>query len=819
MHDENPHPHPTAGGLRLVRRNPRVAGDVSWMELFVDLFFVFAFLKVTDLMAADLTPLGTVRGILVILLLWNCWTACVWLGNVIHVDRGGMPLMMVSIAIVLLVVGVSVPEAFVDQPGSLSGPLVVVVGYLLVRVSVLVVLTRVRWHEGAVNREPATIAWLALAASAPVLLAAALLPSWLLDWLPTGLDTGVARLGLFAIALAIDFIVLAAVGRGSWQLVSPWHLAERHALVVLIALGETIISIGIGGRSGTEHLAVTWSLIAAAALGMVVVAVLWWSYFDLAKVLAEHGLARRRGVDQTRMARDAYSGLHLPMIGGLIVLAFGLKRAVDVTAGGGDHPWHATSVIILYGGVLLYLVSLVGFEWQTGRLLGRSPLVGIAVLLALLPLAVRLSALSSLALLAAGLVVMLVADRTVFRRRHMQLHRLVETDTSRLHGVAPRELFLDLLFVFAFIQVTSLMTRQTSPLGILRGLTLLALLWWVWSSYSWLTNAVRTQTLLVRFTTVGIATSILVIGIAAPQAFEPVPGSVPGSLLIVACYLAGQLLQAVLLWQAARTDPTMGSLAKENAVPSTAALLLLAGFAVAELAIRDSIADLPAVTFLWMAAITVQLAGSYPTGVHSWRPRSTRHWVDRFALIMLIAFGEVIISVGLSVGDRPITGEVLLVVAVAAVAVGLLWWSYFTTIDSARLALEAKTGVDRAKLARDGFTYLHLAMIAGVIMVAFGLRQIIALPDETTIRYGHYAIYLGVAFYLLSNQVFWWRTWHTVSWWRISSAAGVVVLAFPTATLPAAWSLALLTGFGLVSVLVELLRVGDPRTRQPGIVG
>lgn len=815
MHDENPHPHPTAGGLRLVRRNPRVAGDVSWMELFVDLFFVFAFLKVTDLMAADLTPLGTIRGILVVLLLWHCWTACVWLGNVIHADRGGMPLMMVSIAIVLLVVGVAVPEAFVDRPGSLSGPLVVVVGYLAVRVSVLVVLTRVRWHEGAENLRPAAIAWLSLATSAPVLLAAALLPTWLLARLPTGLDPDLVRLGLLAAGLAIDFLVLAAVGRGSWQIVSPWHLAERHALVVLIALGETIISIGIG--SGPGDVPVTWPLIAAAALGMVVVTVLWWSYFDLAKVLAEHGLARQRGVEQTRMARDAYSGLHLPMIGGLIVLAFGLKRAVEVTADGGGHPWHTTSVVILYGGVLLYLAALVGFEWQTGRLLGRSPFVGIALLLGTLPVAVRLPPLGSLALLAGCLVVMLTADRTVFRRRHLQLHRLVESETSRLHGVAPRELFLDLLFVFAFIQVTSLMTRQTSPLGIVRGLTLLALLWWAWTSYSWLTNAVRTETLLVRFTTVGIAISILVIGIAAPQAFDPVPGGVPGSLLIVACYLAGQSLQAVLLWQAARTDPTLGSLARQNAVPSAAALLLLAGFAVVELATPESIAGMPTVTLLWVAAITVQLAGSYPTGVHSWRPRSTRHWVDRFALIMLIAFGEAIISVGIAVEGRPIAGVVVLAVAVAALTVGALWWSYFTTIDSARLALEARTGVDRAKLARDAFTYLHLPMIAGIIMVAFGLRQGVAPPDEVTARYGHYALYLGVAFYLLVNQAYWWRTWRTISWFRIVGAAVVVVLAFPTAALPAVWSLSLLISLGLAFATVEVLWAGDPRTRQPGI--
>ncbi|MFV2084966.1 low temperature requirement protein A [Micromonospora sp. LOL_021] len=819
MHDDSPHPHPTAGGLRLVRRNPLVTGDVSWMELFVDLFFVFAFLKITTLMAADLTAVGMLHGVLVILLLWHCWTPVVWLGNVVHLDRGGMPLMMAGIATILLVIGVSVPETFVDTPGRLPGPVIVVVGYLAIRVGVLTVLTRSRWSEGPAGRRPAAIAWLTLAVSASVLLAAALLP----PHLPARFDAELVRLVLFALALAIDFVVLTAVGRGSWQIVSPWHLAERHALIVLIALGETIISIGTGGGLGTGA-SVTWPLLAAATLGLCVVSALWWTYFDLAKILAEHALSRRAGVDQTRMARDVYSGLHLPMIGGLIFFALGLKHAIATIAGGPEHPWTSTSsehpwdtvdVVILYGGVLLYLLALVAFEWLSGRLLGRSPILGIALLLGLLPVATRVPALGALALLAVGVVAMLIADRTVFHRRHTQLHRLAESETSRLHGVTPRELFLDLVFVFAFIQVTTLMTRDASALGIVRGLTLLTLLWWAWTSFSWLTNAVRTDTVLVRTTTIGIAASILVIGIATPQAFEPAPGSLPGSLIIVASYLATQLMQTVLILQASRTEPVLGALARQNAVPSTATLLLLAGFAVVELASPDRLAASPAVTLLWVAALTIQLAGSYPTGVKSWRPRSTRHWVDRYALIMLIAFGEAIISVGLAVADQPVSVSVMVIVVTAAVAVGALWWPYFTTIDSARLALEAQTGVDRARLARDSFTYLHLPMVACIVLIAYGLHQAAVPHDDTGIRFGHYAFYWGVGFYLLANQVYWWRTWHALSWYRIASGGAVIVLAFPTAALPAVITLPALTVFGLISAAVEFLRVGDLRTQPP----
>ncbi|MFV2017050.1 low temperature requirement protein A [Micromonospora sp. LOL_023] len=810
MHDDNPHPHPTAGGFRLVRRNPQVAGDVSWMELFVDLFFVFAFLQVTTLMAADLTAVGMLRGALVTLLLWHCWTACVWLGNVVHLDRGGMPLLMAGIATVLLAVGVAVPETFVDTPGSLPGPVLVTVGYLAIRVSVLTVLTRARWSDGPAGRRPAAIAWATLATSTPVLLTAALLP----PQLPARFDGDLVRLVLFALALAIDFCVLSTVGRGSWQLVSPWHLAERHALIVLVALGETIISIGTGSGVGI-NVAVTWPLIAAAMLGLIIVSALWWTYFDLAKILAEHALSRRTGIDQTRMARDGYNGLHLPMIGGLILFALGLKHAIATITGGSEHPWVTADAVILFGGVLIYLLALLAFEWRTGRVLGRSPILGIALLVGLLPVTTQTSPLGTLALLAVCVMTMLIADRTVFHHRHAKLHRLAESETSRLHGATPRELFLDLVFVFAFIQVTTLMMRDASAVGILRGLTLLALLWWAWTSYSWLTNAVRNETILARFTMIGVAASVVVIGIAIPQAFEPAPDSLPGLLIIVAGYLAGQLMQTVLIMQASRTEPILGSIAKQNAIPSTISLLLLCGFAVVELATPDRLAALPVVTLLWVAALVVQFFGGYSTGVRSWRPKSARHWVDRYALIMLIAFGEAIISVGIAVGNSPITVTIMLIVAVAAVAIGLLWWSYFTTIDSARLALQSRTGVDRARLARDAFTYLHLPMIASVLLVSYGLHQVIAPHDQAAARYGHFAFYWGVAFFLLSNQVYWWRIWRTVSWARILNPAVVVVLAFPTATLPPIFTLSALTVFGLVAAAVEFRHGGDFRTRQP----
>ncbi|WP_428966925.1 low temperature requirement protein A [Micromonospora fluostatini] len=778
------------------------------MELFVDLFFVFAFLKVATLMSADLSVLGTIRGVLVILLLWHCWTSCAWLGNVLHADRGGMPLLMTGVATAVLVIGVAVPETFADVPGNLSGPVVVVGGYLLIRFCVLAVLT---YHQrgGAAGRRRTVLVWLAFLAAGAMLLVAALLP----PSLPERVDGNLVRVVLFAGALGVDFVIFAGVGRGTWQIVSPWHLAERHAVIILVALGETIISIGASRGVGVDK-PVTWDVAAAATLGMIIVSGLWWTYFDLAKMLAEHGLWRTRGAARTRLARDAYLGLHLPMIAGLIIFALGLKHAVAVAVGEADRLWDDTSVLTLFGGVLLYLLALVAFEWRTARLIGRSPLTGIGLLLALFPLAAGAPAVGALALLAVGVAAMAVADRTIFRRRHEALHHLVEPEAARLGGVSPRELFVDLVFVFAFIQVTLLMTRHPSLLGIVRGLTLLALLWWAWISYSWLANIVRTETALVRFSTIGTATAILVLGFAIPQAFGPDRGGLHGSSLIVVCYVAGQAIQGVLLWQVSRTNAVLRSVARRVVLPSGAALVILASIMALEVATPVVVSGSLGVTLLWVAALLVQYVGAYWWGGDTWRVQSVRHWVDRYALIMLIAFGEAIISVGLAASGRPVSVTVLALVVVGALAIGTLWWAYFTTIDAARLALKARTGRARTLLARDAFTYLHLPMVAGVMLVAFSLRQIL-VPGRTVNVYGHYALYLGVALYLAANQWYWWRMWHVLSWHRVLGAFVVAALAPLTLLLPPVWPLVLLTGLGVVFAALEVLHGGDPRTREP----
>ncbi|KWV31799.1 hypothetical protein AWV63_15650 [Micromonospora rifamycinica] len=789
-------------------RDPGAIGDVSWVELFVDLLFVFAFLAVTTLMGAHFSPLGLAQGVLVILLLWHCWTPCVWLGNVVHLDRGIMPPIMLGIAAALMVIGVAIPEAFTDRPGGLPGPLVLICGYLLIRATAMVVLTFVS-HRGEGGRRSVVVAWLIFIVGGLVLLASAVVP----PLLPVTVDAAPVQMALFAGALLIDSLILVVASRGGWRVVSPWHLAERHALIVLIALGETIISIGASEGLGVDR-PVTAQLAGGAVLGITVVFVLWWSYFDLAKVIIERALNASAGKDRARVGRDVYSGLHLPMIGGLIFFALGLKHLNTHGTPGGTHPWPSAGTIILYGGVLLYLGALVAVEWRAVRLLGRGPLTGVALLAVLLTVVGRLSEVQALVVLVVAACAMLVLDNTAFRHRHRRLHASVEGDLP-VGSVEPRELFVDLVFVYAFIEVTAVMNRFPTLLGLAQGMILLALLWWAWTSYTWLANAVRQDSTLLRLSTAGIMMAVLLIGLAIPQAFVPLPDSLPGPLLVIGCYIVIQLMQGLIFRQIVRENPDLRG-GHSRVAATTATLLILTGIAVIEVIAPERVSRHPAMTLLWAAALVVQYVGGYRAGERLWQIRLVRHWADRHALVILIAFGEAVLSIGVAFDDRPISAPTLIVVVATVVALGTLWWSYFTGIDAARIALAALAGDRRIRTARDAYTYLHLPMVAGIVLVAYGLHQTLAASQERhSALLGHYTLFLGVALYLAGNQLFWLRIFRTTSRHRSIGAGVVTVLAPLTVALPSVVSLLLLTVLGVGFAVVEAVQQGDPRTRLP----
>ncbi len=371
--------------------------SVTPLELFFDLVFVFAITQVSALMAADLTGRGVLRGLLVLGLLWWSWVGYAWLGNVVRADEGAPRMVLLAAMTTMFVLAVAIPEAFDDRPGGLSGPVLVACCYFAVRVLHLALFWIISQDDPGLRRQ--------LVRFVPSMLGGTIL------LLAASQFTGSAQTGLWALALAADYGGTFLAGSSGWRLRSAEHFAERHGLIVIVALGESIVAIGVG----VGGLPISWPILAAAALGLAVSAALWWAYFDVSALLAGQALAAEAAALRPRLARDAYSYLHLPMIAGIVLLALGLKKVLEYVGDAHHHhlddPLTDVGLYALYAGTGLYLLAHVVFKLRTTGRLNLPRLVATVVLVALAPVAARLPALAALGTLTV-LVVGLVAVET-----------------------------------------------------------------------------------------------------------------------------------------------------------------------------------------------------------------------------------------------------------------------------------------------------------------------------------------------------------------------------------------------------------------------
>jgi low temperature requirement protein LtrA len=372
---------------------------VTPLELFFDLVFVYAITQVTQLMSHDPTWRGVGRGLLVLAALWWAWTGYAWLTNTLEPEEGQVRAGMFGAMAAMLVVAIAVPNAF-GADGVLFG-----VAYLIVRLLHLLLYAIAGKHDpdllGAVVRFTPS------ATLAPAIILAA------------GFLDGGAQAALWVVALAVDYLG-ALIGRGQGWRVSPAHFAERHGLIVMIALGESIIAIGVGSRG----VSLTPGIVSAAVLGMVTIAALWWAYFDVIAVLAQRQLSETSGATLARLARDYYSYLHLPMIAGIVLFALGVKR----TIGQIHEPLATIPAVALCGGLSLYFLTHVALRVRLVHFIRRATterpgwigpgrfVTGIAML-ALIPAALELPALASLALVT-GVCCILIAWDVIHYREH-----------------------------------------------------------------------------------------------------------------------------------------------------------------------------------------------------------------------------------------------------------------------------------------------------------------------------------------------------------------------------------------------------------------
>jgi low temperature requirement protein LtrA len=368
---------------------------VTNLELFFDLVFVFALTQITTLVDHEPNATGFARGA-VLLAIWFGWTAYSWLGNQARADEGLMRFCMLSALVGMFFVAVAIPSSF---DAGRAAAMLLATAYVLVRATHVIVYwiaargdagLRHQLLTGFTGTGVSAVLWLAGAAVNEHLR----LAFWFTGWL-------------------IDFVGVYATSRNpGWRLTAASHFAERFALIVLIAIGESLVSIGVGVSAED----ITWRLLGSVVLGLIVAISVWWLYFDVVAHVAEATLLRAQGVMRVHLARDSFTYLHLPIVTGIVLTALGLKFAVS------GHHVHGVGCWTLFGGLALYLTSMSALRKRNVHTWNLRRLVAAATLLLLAPIASHLDGLGQLAVAAAVAALLVSYEGIRFADWRAEIH-------------------------------------------------------------------------------------------------------------------------------------------------------------------------------------------------------------------------------------------------------------------------------------------------------------------------------------------------------------------------------------------------------------
>ncbi|MEU9510168.1 low temperature requirement protein A [Micromonospora sp. NPDC048170] len=383
------------------------------------------------------------------------------------------------------------------------------------------------------------------------------------------------------------------------------------------------------------------------------------------------------------------------------------------------------------------------------------------------------------------------------------------------------EVFFDLVFVFSFFIITRTTAADISGWRLGHALLVLAVLWWCWVVHCVVATRVRLGE--------GFVPVLMVIGMAAlfcfavslPQAFSDATDVAAGPMVVALSYVVIRGVHLALYWHIAREKPGERRMLLKYSPEVTISTLLLTAAALVPPQIDDPARAAMLRDGLWVSVVLLQYGMGLLAGAWGWTVTSAEHWTERYDLILIIALGESVISVG--VGSN-LLGQAPTWSAVAAAALGIfvtaaLWWAHYDVIaPAARIALHAAEGRPRVSMARDAYAYLHLPMIAGIILFALGAEEVVhqvADPDvpvaDPTHGPGVLLLFGGVIGYLCSNMLFQLRTLRTVSWTRVGTVL-LLAAAIPAGQrLPGLAALALLTVICVGLVAVEAVVMADSR--------
>jgi low temperature requirement protein LtrA len=352
---------------------------VSTLELFFDLVFVFTITQLTSVLSDDPTPRGLLRVVLMLGVIYYMYGGYAWMTNAVATDRAARRLLLLGGMAGFLVLALAVPRAFSEGDAAFG------VAYLVI-VSV---------HAGLYSRTSVAHTIRAVIHLAPFNLASALLV------LAAVLVEGTAAYLLWAAAVAMEWFTPRLAGTGGFR-IAPAHFVERHGLVVIVALGESIVAIGIGAAD----LPVNLALASVAVLGLLLAACLWWAYFGGDDARAERALAAVPDDRRGAVAIRAFGYWHLLMLLGIIALAAGLKDAI----GHAFDQLDLAHALMLAGGVALFLVGDVLFRRTLQIGTGHLRAGAAALAMATIPLGLTVSALAQLVVLVATLSGSLLAE-------------------------------------------------------------------------------------------------------------------------------------------------------------------------------------------------------------------------------------------------------------------------------------------------------------------------------------------------------------------------------------------------------------------------
>jgi low temperature requirement protein LtrA len=366
--------------------------------------------------------------------------------------------------------------------------------------------------------------------------------------------------------------------------------------------------------------------------------------------------------------------------------------------------------------------------------------------------------------------------------------------------VTPLELFLDLVFVLAITQVTGYVAHDPTWTRLFEGLAILAVAWWVWSAYAWLGNTAGSDEGIARVVLLAAAAGMLIASLAVPHAFGS-DGLIFG--IAILCVRTIHLVAYTLIARSrGDTDLVHVVAVLAQSVLPASILLVIAGT-------QDGATQ----AVLWIAALTVDYGGLAVRGVSGWRVQAG-HFAERHGLIIIIALGESVVSLGVASTAIELTAGVITAALLGIAVVGAMWWAYFDVVALvAERRLRGAAPHDRVLMARDSYTYLHLPMVAGIVVFAVGVKVTLADPSADLDAVPAVALCCGPALYLLALSTFKRRNIGSFNYPRLVASAILIGLAPLATVLPALLSLAFVTTVMIGLIGYEVARYAAARDR------